>query len=198
MSFFLEMQASSSPFAVPPPRIERDGIHLVVPRGADFSDRCFRCGAPSAGRAIVKYLHIDTNKIYRRPAGAGALSPALLILDIIGYGLRTIAWLLDRRRSRERGVSFGLCAKHRRRRWLVRGAAILGLPSGAALLIAALFDLSEWLQDTAIALGVALCGSGLVASADNADPVLAAESADLLWLSGAGKPFLDGLPVRGV
>jgi hypothetical protein len=181
----------------PHPRIERDGNRLIAPRGADFSAFCFQCAKASAGQPLTKYLRVDKSSLFHKPTGPGAASSALFVLDILEYLLWLVWWVVDWPKSRRRHIAFGLCAAHRRRRLLLRMAAIAGLPLGAAVLIGGIFaDLADPLDFIAVASGVALVGGGMVAAACLPDPALAGENAEFLWLKGAGKAFLDRIPAK--
>jgi hypothetical protein len=179
-------------------RIEREGDRLVVPRGADFSARCFRCAEKSVGRPIVKYLRVDKSGLFHKPVGPAATSGALFYLDALEFLLWLIWWIVDWPKSRKRRVVFGLCAEHSRRRRLFRKITFLSLPTGVALVIAGIFGkFTDSMELLAIGPGIALVVTGLIIAVCGSDPRLAGESAHFLWVKGAGKPFLDRQVVRG-
>jgi hypothetical protein len=173
------------------PRIEREGDRLIVLRGVDFSEYCFRCARESVGGPIVKYLKIDKSGAFHRP-GQLAGGEGLFILDVLEFLLWLVWWVADWPKSRHRRISFGLCAEHRRRRFLSRPFTTLGIPIGFVLVIFGIFgDLPDPMNAIPIASGVALACLGMILAGYGKEPKLAGENDRYLWIKGAGHPFLD-------
>jgi len=187
-----------SPSPAPPGAIVRSGSQIMVPRGADFSSCCFQCAAAPAGRPIAKHLAVNRSGVFGRgvmTSVGGTAGLILLLIDFLLLILWSAWWIADRPKARKRRVSFGLCLRHRRRRWIFRWLTLAGLPLGIALVLVGIFgnQPDEWDALTYVP-GCVLIFGAFMATRLNPEPKLAGENEQFLWIANVGAPFLAHLP----
>jgi hypothetical protein len=173
--------------------LARDADRLVVPHDAAFCDRCFVCGAPTAGKPIAMHLHVANT--YRRKVFSTTASSALAVLDLLAYVVFVFAFVVDLPASLRRRIQFGLCARHRaKRRWL-RGAAASSSLAGSLLVVAAIgFPFSTGAGAAVMFTGLGLIFAAALVSGMDVGPRLATANARFFWLAGAGEEFLAAYP----
>jgi hypothetical protein len=152
----------------------RSNRQFVLPPETPMPDRCVRCNAPANGFRLKRKLYWH--------------HPAWYLLVVISILIYVIVAIFVRKKAR---IDIGLCEAHRRQRtWFLAiswGAALIAI----ALLIAALVGHNGMLVLPAVILlvGAAICGAVKVAI------VTAGKiNKEFVWVKGAGKPFLAGLP----
>jgi hypothetical protein len=158
------------------PPVFRSGDSAVVEDGGTLPPRCVKCNAP-AGGAPIRYTFVDS---------ALGGEPQGVITSIIHL------WT---RRTGQAYVS--LCARHRRRRWMIRWGGVFVLGCGAVLAVYATIASKtpppRWIEG-ATALGIT--GFTLV-GIDHRRDVRARIYGRLICIRGASAAFLDSLPDEG-
>jgi hypothetical protein len=156
----------------------REGDALVVSRaGCHLPDRCIRCNEPAGGHRLKRTVYWHHPAIY------------VLVLSPIIY---VIVALLARKSVR---LQFGLCEKHRGRRFLGILLLVGGFlsPFLLGMLIAELH-----LGDTPVPLILIVCPVSIVAGAILLRGIAAKRMDEHhAWLN-VGAPFLQSIPARGL
>lgn len=152
----------------------RSKNQVVARSEAPFPDRCFKCNAPAHGFKVKRKLS------WHHPAIYLILFVALLLYVIVAFCVRKTAT-----------VSIPLCEQHRKQRiWFIT-AAWLCILGGLAVLILSAGNSSGALAVT----GLLVIITGVVLGVTKATLASAGKiNGDLVWVRGAGKPFLNELP----
>jgi len=163
--------------------MKRDGDRLIVHRGADISSTCFCCGQPSVAR-ITTHLRRRKSNVFGR--GVHSTSSIMLILDLLQLVLFFLMVLADIPASRKRPLTYGLCARHLRKRRLMLIASPLSLVIGVALWV---YEFRNLNAPVYIGLPAAIFGTAMLATSGflyfwSPGPTLVAEDPDLLWIKG--------------
>jgi hypothetical protein len=177
----------------PPPLpqcVTRDGDRLIVLRGADISGMCFCCGAPLVARITC---HLRTRKGDVFGKGVYFTSSILLILDLLQLILFFLMVLSDIPRARKRTLTYGMCARHLRKRRLMLIAAPITFAIGIALWVYEFRNLNApvYIGLPAAILGTACLAGGVMFYLFAPGPALAAENEGHLWIKGCAQSLLD-------
>jgi len=163
----------------------RDGKLLVVRKGAELTDRCLKCAAPTKGYRDRFSRLLSWHK------------PFWFVLLFFNWILYVIVYFFVRWQGR---VTVGLCPRHRRNRaraislgWL---ATLAGVGSIMAVgVYADTGEISGSLQPIALIAGVVLLLGGIIGGAFGSQ-VLVARRIDkhFVWLSKVSPDYLATLP----
>ena len=155
-------------------RIWRRDRQFVLAPNTPLPDRCIRCNGPTNGFKLKRDLS------WHPPAYYFLILLSLLIYVIVALVVRKKAVL-----------HIGLCEQHRAERRRVILICSLGALLGVALLIAA----AVVGKGIPALFGVVFLLGAAIWSAIKAPVVSAAKiEKDLVWIKGAGEPFLATLP----
>ena len=158
------------------PGLWRQGKKIMTVSETPFPDRCVKCNAPANG------FRLKRNLSWHPPAYFLLLLCNLLVYAIVAMVVRKKAVL-----------HVGLCEIHRKQRTIANIACAIGVLGGLAMIFGGAFGSSGWLALTGFAflLVGAIWGAakGRTVSATKIDK-------ENVWVSGAGKEFLDTLPER--
>ncbi len=152
----------------------RRGKLIVFRKNTALPFRCVKCNAPAHGKPLRSNLSWHP--------------PAIYLTILIGLIIYVIVALCVQKSAR---ISFGLCARHRRRR-----ARVVAVSWLFALTCVSLIVCSIPLDNPAFAvLGLLILILGLVLYLIFARSLTAARiDNEWVWLRGAGEEFLDTLP----
>jgi hypothetical protein len=116
--------------------------------------------------------------------------PAYLLLILCNLLVLLVVYLIVRKKA---VFSIGLCEAHRKQRWVAITACLTGLILGVVLICVGIAVSMGWL----IGIGALLMVTGAIWGVARGR-LLAAVKIDKqnVWLTGAGKAFLDSLPDR--
>lgn len=176
------MQEAGNPYAPPkasldPPSAEsiwRDGKTLVLRAGAELPPRCVKCNAPAAGRLKQRTVYWHQPWVY-----------VLVLLNVLIY---LVVALILRKRAK---VAPGLCARHRRHRWLGFAAGWGGTLLSLVTLVAGLSaDSGPLLAVSGALLLVALVTGILLTRIVYPERI----DREFVRLKGCGSAFLETLP----
>ena len=158
------------------PGLWRQGKKIMTVSEAPFPDRCVKCNAPANGFRLKRVLYWH--------------HPAYFLLILCNLLIMVIVMLIVRKKA---VLHIGLCAAHQKQRKVAIAVCVSGMLAGVGLLCAAAVMSSGWL---AVAGGVIFL-AGAVWGAVKGRTVGAAKiDKENVWVSGAGKEFLDTLPER--
>ena len=158
------------------PGLWRQGKKIMTVSETPFPDRCVKCNAPANGFRLKRVLYWH--------------HPAYFLLILCNLLIMVIVMLIVRKKA---VLHIGLCAAHQKQRKVAIAVCAIGMLVGVFVLCAAAVMSSGWL---ALAGGV-LFLAGAVWGAVKGRTVGAAKiDKENVWVSGAGKEFLDTLPER--
>jgi hypothetical protein len=154
--------------------IWREGKKVVVLDGTRFPARCVKCNEPTNTPPLVRRLYWHTAWIY-----------LLLFVSVLIY---VVVAIIIRKRAT---VEYHLCPAHlaRRRNFVIGVWACLLLTIGCFVL--AIAESQSWLAGVALLLLIVSLVLGMFGVR-----ALATVKIDngTVWMTGAGKAFLDSLP----
>jgi hypothetical protein len=179
--------------------VARDGDLVRMDRNGQLPERCVTCNAPAVPARV-------SLKLYWTPLrwrfGAWTVSLLLFALMVLGFAYAAIAFwptvlilavinMVIRKRVT---LDLGICERHRRRRALLRGSAVVFVLLVIMLAISAIF-IGENIAGPWIFLLIPLML--LLGLANSLSPVNSVRIAKLderhLWLKRTGKAFRDSL-----
>jgi len=148
---------------------------LVMGKKASLPDRCVKCNAPANGQRLKRNLYWHTPAIY-----------LLIFVSILIYAITAICI------RKKAAIQVGLCDTHRSRRkinivvsWAAFLISIVMIVAGVA---------STNLAELSI-LGVLLMLGSIIYASLTVSIVRAQKiDKEYVWVSGAGKDYLDSLP----
>lgn len=156
--------------------IWRQGKRIVTRSETPFPDRCVKCNASANGYRLKRVLY------WQHPAYYLLLLCNILVLLIVVMIVRKKAVL-----------HIGLCELHRKQRLQAIIACWIGVLGGITIIVWGAVVSSGWL---AIA-GSVFFLTGIVWGIVKGTSVTAVKiEKEMVWLSGAGKKFLEQLPER--
>jgi hypothetical protein len=154
----------------------RQGKKIVTVSDTIFPDRCVKCNGPAHGFQLKRVLY------WQHPAYYLLLLCNLLVLLIVVLIVRKKAV-----------VYIGLCEAHRKQRKVAIAVCTIGLLGGVVVMCAAAGMSSGWLALAGLAVFITGGVWGVVKGRTIAATKIDKEN---VWVSGAGKDFLDQLPER--
>ena len=156
----------------------REGNVLIVSKNWVLPPLCAKCGQPAEGQAVARkfYWH----------------HPALYLLILIHVGLLgLLIYLIVALVVMKRGTVYvGLCATHRRRRFILPTAGmVLALGGVATFIYGAATETLSWFATGFLAFiaGIVMVYVGQTLRAKRVD-------ANYLWLKGVTPALLDQFP----
>lgn len=179
-----------------------DGDSLVTQWGADLSPCCICCGKPASGKPISR--RFETEKIEDPLSASGSRNALIDMAFLIIYAIfASAAQRAKNKRLPPKVVIFGLCAEHRLRRRVVKWLMLAAFLGGIGLFVASfIFNTAEkrttgesnafW-QSAMPAGLIFACLVPLIISTKLQRLQFIEERGGWVWLSGAGKAFLNAL-----
>lgn len=158
------------------PGLWRQGKKIITRSETPFPDRCIKCNAPANGFRLKRVLY------WQHPAYYLLLLCNLLVLLIVVLIVRKKAIL-----------HIGLCEAHRKQRLMAIIICIVGLLGGLGVIIAGGVMGSGWLALAGVVFFLTGAVWGVVWGRTITPTKIDKE---FVWVTGAGKAFLDELPER--
>jgi hypothetical protein len=152
----------------------RQGKKIVTTSENPFPDRCVKCNAPTNGYRLKRVLY------WQHPAYYLLLLCNLLVLLIVVLIVRKKAVL-----------HIGLCDAHQKQRKVAIIACWLGLLGGLAMICVGVAMPSGWLILAGV---VAFFGGAIWGGVKGRTLTPTKIDKENVWVTGAGKDFLDQLP----
>lgn len=152
----------------------RQGKKIVTVSETPFPDRCVKCNAPANGFRLKRVLYWQ--------------HPAYLLLLLCNLLVLLIVILIVRKKA---VLHIGLCEVHRTQRKVAIIVCFLGLLGGLVMIIVACVISSGWLG---LGGAVAFFGGAIWGVVKGRTLTPTKIDKEHVWVTGAGKDFLDQLP----